>query len=507
MDEFNKNNLNDEELESIVEAPNNLEEITQIDDDIKLDVITDLSSVNNDEEVQTLNEFYGVDEPITEENIDNETFDNNSFGEGHYENTYVPNLSFEEPRPSKTRSKGLKVFIMILSFVLVAAISASAGYIAANYKSSSNSTSKNAVADINLEKRPSGNTDSYAKVIKRAAESVVSILVYSNEDNSAASVASGVVYSKDGYIVTNDHIYDDISNAKFLVKFSNGKEYKASYVAGDIRSDLAVIKLDKNVSDLKPASFGDSDEIIIGEEVVTIGYPSSYGDSETVTSGIISATNRRVTNSTTNYASSFIQTDATINPGNSGGALCNMYGQVIGITSSKLAGEVYEAVSYAIPTKTMKRVVQSLIKDGSVKDRAKLGITYTEINSINAELMNVPTGIYISSISKDSGLYGQGFSKSDIITHVNDKEITNSEVLLEEIESSKAGDSIKLTIYKSKSKKSKDVTVKLSADAGSSSYNTKNDDDPIDFFGSEEKDDKDNSSEDSNSKTFDFPLD
>ena len=502
MDEFN-NNINNDNQDENFESNESVNDI-ETEEDIDLDVLNDLDSFKEEEDAGILNEFYGVDEPISKD----ETVENNFFDtETMHPNAYVPNLSFEEARPSKNKTKGLKVFCTLLSFVLVAAISASIGYIAGNNTPNSNSTTKNNAVNIDLEKRPNGEVSSYSEVVGSVTKSVVSILVYSDDDNSAASVASGVVYSKDGYIVTNDHIYDSISNAKFLVRFSDGKEHKASYVAGDVRSDLAVIKLDNKVSNLKPAKFGNSDELIIGEEVVTIGYPSSYGDSETVTSGIISATNRRVTNSSTNYASSFIQTDATINPGNSGGALCNMHGQVIGITSAKLAGDVYDAISYAIPTKTMKRVVESLIKDGAVKDRAKLGITYTELNSINAESMEVPKGVYIASISNDSGLYGQGFSKGDIITHVNDNEITSSEVLLEAIESSRAGDSIKLTIYKSKSKKSKNINVKLSADVGSSSYNKKSseNDDPLEIFDNDEK--NNNSSDDSNSKTFDFPLD
>ena len=492
MDNFEKEKLNEEfenkeaenvEQDSIIPIEDTLES----DEDIELDI-----NFLEDEEVETLNDFYGVNEQVINENDSTHT--------DVHVNTYVPNLSFEEARPEKKKSKGLKIFCLILAFVLVASISASAGYIASNYKPSNKASIK-----VNLEKRPQGEVSSYSQVVAKTTQSVVSILVYSDDNDSAASVASGVVYSKDGYIVTNDHIYDSISNAKFLVRFNDGKEYKASYVAGDIRSDLAVIKLDKEVSNLKPATFGNSDEIIVGEEVITIGYPSSFGDSETVTSGIISATNRRVTNSSTNYASSFIQTDATINPGNSGGALCNMHGQVIGITSSKLAGDVYDAVSYAIPTKTMKRVVESLIKDGAVKNRAKLGITYTELNSVTAGSMKLPRGVYIATISKDSGLYGKGFSKGDVITHVNDKEITNSEVLLEVIEQSYAGDSIKLTIHKSKSKKSKNVTVKLSADVGSSSYNKNINQDVPDLF--DDKGSSHDNSDDNDSKTFDFPLD
>ena len=265
---------------------------------------------------------------------------------------------------------------------------------------------------------------------------------------------------------------------------------------------------------MKPARFGNSDKLEIGEEVLALGYPSQYGDSVTLTKGIVSAPKRRVSNTTTNYASTFIQTDATINPGNSGGALCNLYGQVIGITSSKLAGDEYDAVSYAIPTTTMKKVVSALIADGSVSYRAKLGITYSEIGTVAAELNKLPKGVYIGTISTDSGLHNKGFGEGDVITHVNGKVIESGDVLLDVIENSVAGDTIELTIYKTAKKTSSTVKVKLGQDKGSSSYSTKESNNSsssnfgFDFgFGNDNKDSSSSDSSEDSSKTFDFPLD
>lgn len=419
-------------------------------------------------------------------------------------------FEYQPPKPEKIKNKGLRIFTVILAFVLVAGVSASAGYIFSELKNNTNKTtssSVNSAPKIELEKRPNTSLSSYTEVANKVDKSVVSIMVYSTDTSSYGS-ASGVVYSKDGYIITNDHIYDELPNAKFLIRFSNGKEVKASYIAGDVRSDLAVLKLDEKVKDLVPANFGDSDEIVLGEEVVALGYTSDYGDSATLTKGIISATKRRVQSQSTNYASTFIQTDATINPGNSGGALCNMHGQVIGITSSKLAGDVYEAVSYAIPTTTMKKVVTSLIKDGSVTYRAKLGITYKEITTVVAESNKLPKGIYIGTISSDSGLYNKGFSEGDVITHINGQEIITSDVLLNILDNSSAGDTVELTIYKVSSKVSENVKVKLSQDKGSSSYTTKsNNDSNYDFNFDFDNDSSDDNSNSENPKTFDFPLD
>ncbi len=491
MDEF----LNEQEIPEV----ENFDELTD-------DNVQELLLENEEQIITDTNEESFVSDFGENVNEDDYLFDNPI--------PEIQQVVYETPKPQKIKNKGLRVFASILVLVLIAAISASAGYIASDYKHSSSSkkvtSSQNKAPKIELAEKPSEKTSSYTDIANIVNPSIVSIMVY-NSSTAEYGLASGVVYSDEGYIVTNDHIYDSVPNAKFLVRFSDGTEVKADYVAGDVRSDLAVLKLKEKVKSLKPATFGDSNKVELGEEVLALGYPSQYGDSVTLTKGIVSAPKRRVSNTTTNYASAFIQTDATINPGNSGGALCNLYGQVIGITSSKLAGDEYDAVSYAIPTATMKKVVSALITDGSVSYRAKLGITYSEIGTVTAEMNKVPKGVYIGTISTDSGLYNKGFGEGDIITHVNGKEITAGEVLLDVIDNSTAGDSIELTIYKTAKKTSETVDVKLGQDKGSSSYTTKENknntssDFNFDFgFGGDN-----NSSESSgdSSKTFDFPLD
>lgn len=437
----------------------------------------------------------------------------NCSGAENYQRQSAPDYSYFEPRPQKTKNKGLRVFCALLAVVLIVSLSICGGYFAGKGKSSSTNAGGK-VSESELASRPEDDSelsDNYSVAFEKVNKSVVSILVYSTETQTITGSVSGVIYSEDGYIVTNDHVYEDTPKAQFMVRLYNGKEYKASFVAGDTRSDLAVIKLNDKVKGLKAAVFGNSDDVVVGEPVITVGYPFSYGSSATVSHGIISAKDRRVTGTSTNYASTFLQTDAVINPGNSGGALCNMYGQVIGITSSKLAGDEYDAVSYAIPTKTMNKVVTSLINDGCVTDRAKLGITYTEINSITAETSSVPVGVCIKSISDDSGLANKGFVENDIITHVNGTEITTSDILLKVIEDSKAGDTIELTVYKTKNKTSKTVSVKLLADKGTSSYSTESssgtsDGGVFEIPDKSDNSDSENSGSDS-SKTFDFPLD
>ncbi len=518
MDDFN-NKLNEEqENNDIASFSDNSENENEINSD-ENEISSENSHKNDaceavDETEQHID--IEVDEPVSN-GAEADNYQSTPFKVNYQQ--YVPDFSFAEPRPQKVKNKGLRVFSIILVSILVITLSVSAGYFAAVYNGSANGGGVANYPTLDLENRPEDDSEifgTYSEAFSHVNESVVNIMVYSPSGSGNVGSASGVIYSKDGYIVTNDHIYESVPKAKFIVRLSNGKEYKASFVAGDTRSDLAVIKIDEKVNNLKVANFGDSNDVFVGEQVITVGYPSSYGDSATLTHGIISAVDRRVTSTTTSYASSFLQTDAAINPGNSGGALANMYGQVIGITSSKLAGDAYDAVSYAIPTVTMKRVVSSLIKDKCVADRAKLGITYTEVNSLASEANNIPVGVLISTISSESDLDGKGFGVGDVITHVNGTEITNSDILLKVIENSKAGDSIDLTIYKTESKKSKTVEVKLLADKGTSSYTTKestqsgeNSFGIEDFYGFGNDDDNSSKNEDkdsNSSKAFDFPL-
>ncbi len=521
MDEFNKNDpqenedtdVNSDNIETYVGEINTPDNIDKENSDGSAEAVFD-DELFDETAIEMTSDTENLNEPqYYEEAVNDYTNTTNNTNQ-----QYIPDFSYAEPRPERVKNRGLKVFCFTLALVLIISLSVSAGYFVAVYNGATSNTSTITVPKLELEDRPDNDSEifsDYSEVFASVNESVVNIMVYSPTDSSNVGSASGVIYSKDGYIVTNDHIYEGIPNAKFLVRLSNGKEYKASFVAGDTRSDLAVIKINDKVNSLKVATFGNSNDVFVGEQVITVGYPSSYGDEATLTHGIISAVNRRVTNTTTSYASSFLQTDAAINPGNSGGALANMYGQVVGITSSKLAGDAYDAVSYAIPTVTMKKVVTSLIKDGCVTNRAKLGITYTEVNSLTAEANDVPVGVYIGTISSDSDLYNRGFDEGDIITHVNGTEITNSDILLDVIENSNAGDSIELTIYKTKDKTSDTLSVKLLADKGSSSYNSKNTTESSDNnfgfddfsgFGNSDSSQPDSDDKSDSSKTFDFPL-
>lgn len=375
-----------------------------------------------------------------------------------------PTVTFSSvTEADKQSSNGIKVFFSIIAVAVLLVIAVSTGFIFG--KNTSNSIKPPVFNTTSLNNKvENAFTSDYTKIFNSVKDSVVSITVWT-EKKGAVSSASGVIYKENGYIVTNDHIYSDVSSPKFLVTLANGKEYDAEFIAGDTRSDLAVLKID--ATGLKTAVFGNSAEVVIGEQVVAVGFPSGAGTLPILTNGIISSNGLRVT-TTSSYSTKMLQTNTAINPGSSGGALVNMYSQVIGITSAKLAGEEYDSVGYAIPSVTVVNIVDSLIKNGYVADRGRLGITYTEVDYIYSKAQNMPRGIYIQSVSEDSDFVGK-LKKGDIITHVNDIEITDSEILLDIIEQTKPGSTLSFTVKRS-SGEVESVFGVLIADKGSSSY-------------------------------------
>lgn len=402
------------------------------------------------------------------------TFSGREYSSVYNEVNYTP-VKDEEVVSNR---KGLKVFALIMALVILLTGSCLAGYFVGK-----NGITLTGKSVIDLAARPT-DTDELtpAQVYKKVSPSVVGIAIYDSEGKGGN--ATGIVLSANGYIVTNDHIYSEIVNPKFKVFTSDGKEYEAKYIGGDLISDVAVLKVDG--AQFTPATFGNSDELYCGQNVVAIGNPNGAMMPSSVTEGIISATDYRITGSS-NYSTKAIQTTSAINPGSSGGALVDMYGHIIGVTYLKTASSAYDNVGFAIPTTVMKRVADELISDGKVVSRAKLGITYQEITSIIAEIKGYNhVGILIASVSEDSGLYGIA-KEGDFITHINGQEIVNSSVVLDIVENSKAGDIITLTII-SESGATRTVQAELKANPGQSSYKT-----------------SDNSGSQNNNGIFDFP--
>ena len=426
-------------------------------------------------------------QPDDTEPISDTEHTNPQFFEQKYTPVYNPvNYTPVEPIADyKPMSKGLKVFALIMAAVILLTGSCVTGYFLG--RNSVSNIGGGEKPKVNLAARPTDSDEmTTAQVYDKVNKYVVGILTYNQAGDGGN--ASGIIYSKDGYIVTNDHIYAEIAAPKFKIYTSDGKEYEAEYVAGDKISDLAVLKI-KN-GEFEPATFGNSDEIYSGQNVVAIGRPNGAENESTITNGVISSVNERVQNAT-NYSARLIQTNCAINPGNSGGALVDMYGHIVGVTASKLAGTVYDNVGYAIPTTVMKRIVDELISKGKVVTRARLGITYTAINSALAEINGYKhTGLLIASVAEDSGLYGKA-EEGDFITHINGVAVTRDDIVLDIIEKCSAGDKISVTIINNAGEE-KTVEAVLKANIGESSYTTE----AI----------KGDNSEEGSGGTFDFPF-
>ena len=461
MDEFNNLNNNDEVINDDANTSEVETSVETNEPEINMEEVEpEVVESQPEEAEQTFG--YNNDGFDTQENTaENNAFYNNDNMPVWNKVEYSPVGRIEDYRPM---GKGLKIFCAVMALVMLLTATTAAGYFMGRGSVTNRYVGSN--VDVDLAARPTDvDPNTPAQVYEMLNESIVGIRVY-NEAGDAGD-ASGVIYSKDGYIVTNDHIYSEIGAPKFKVFTYDGTEYDAVYVAGDTVSDLAVLKIE-NGKNFKAATFGDSETLINGESVVAIGRPSDATDFSSITSGIISLTSRRV-KTTSSYTARLIQTDSAINPGSSGGALVNMYGQVVGITSSKLAGVEYDAIGFAIPTKTMKRVVEQLISGGKVTDRAKLGITYTEVNSVTAEIEKYESvGLMVVSVGEDSDIYGK-VGEGDMITHVNGVLITNDEIVLDIIEDSKAGDTVSLTVLM-KNGSVADFDVKLRANISQSSY-------------------------------------
>lgn len=367
---------------------------------------------------------------------------------------------------TKTPHTGMKVFLGIAAVTLAVCILLTAGFLAGKELNLSG-TNK---APAGVTTKPVGEkTLTDAEVYEAVHKSIVGILVY-NADGSY-STATGVVFNDQGYVISNDHIYSGAVGAKFILVSWDGKEHEAHYVAGDTRSDLSVLKTED--TDLVPATFGDSNTVVVGESALAIGCTAGAYEDPILTVGIISSASRRVTSSTTSYSTKFIQTDSAINPGSSGGALVNAYGQVVGITSSKIAATGYDGTGFAIPSNVAVANANLLIEKGYVAGRAKLGITYTENDLVITKLNpNKVRGLEIQSIAKESPLSGIGVAVGDVIVGINDTPVTQGDTVLDVIESKKAGDSIVLSIYSANKKTTGVYTVTLIEDEGGSSYQT-----------------------------------
>ena len=305
---------------------------------------------------------------------------------------------------------------------------------------------------LTLTPQPQSEAHTLQTIYQENIRSIVSIW---GDAGTSYSFGTGVVMSADGYIITNAHVIEGCSSVEVILQ--DDSSYEALLVGMDVSTDLAVLKIDAR--GLDAAVFGDSNQLQVGDTVVAIGNPLGQELRGTMTDGIISAINRDV--DVDGHSMVLIQTTAALNSGNSGGALINSYGQVVGITNMKMSAydDTVEGLGFAIPTTTVKRVVDDLIRQGYVSGEPTIGITCHTVTREMAEEYDLPLGVYVDSVQQDSDAKKQGIFPGDVIVEANGQSITTTEELLALKEGMEAGDVIHFRLWRSGGYLERDVTL------------------------------------------------
>ena len=382
----------------------------------------------------------------------------------------------------------------------------------------------NKAGGTSVAKNKANLNNESTKAYKSVKDSVVSVINLQNRQSSSSiyslfgqssgqsssgklqtvSEGSGVIYKKNGgsaYIVTNNHVVSGSNALKVIM--SNGKEVSAKIVGTDSTTDLAVLRISAaNVKTV--ASFGNSNDIAAGQDVLAIGSPMGSEYANTVTKGIISAKNRTIRAKSGAAATSVIQTDAAINSGNSGGPLINMAGQVIGINSMKLVsdtnGSNVEGMGFSIPSNEVVRIINQLVKNGKIT-RPSLGVGLIDLSSVSQDqqssVLKLPSrvtkGAVVMTITDGGAAKSAGIKKYDVITKSGNKSVTDVSSLRTALYKYKVGQSAKVTYYRNG--KAHTVTVKLTENDSSANSSS-------DSESSQQESDQDQQSQDNDDAGF-----
>jgi len=362
--------------------------------------------------------------------------------------------AFGEIKFRKNNKKNyFKSFLKVVSFILIAALS---GGITAQYVINKGSVPKDGSGFLESNLLQNDNVNGvYDNSVSQVAQKVLPAVV--GISNKAEGRGSGIIYKSDGFIITNYHVIEDATEIK--VKLSNDNILDAKVVGSDAISDLAVIKVEAN--NLPIAKLGDSSKLRVGDLAIAIGNSIGEQYAGTVTAGIISALNRKINivNKKTGEQTLYkvIQTDAAINLGNSGGALCNIYGEVIGINSLKINSVIgSEGTGFAISTNEAKAIIDDLMTYGKVI-RPAIGIYGGTAISVSNDGV---AGVYVQEVIRGSGAAVAGILPTDIITEVGGKRVKNMEELSKVLEKYKVGSRVVCKIWRSG--KIKEISITLS---------------------------------------------
>ena len=415
-----------------------------------------------------------MDNNFEEKNINGDKPDSvNAFDENNQQNPYLPPQdimpspqgSCPPPvqKPKKQLSLGcfwtLVSAVIVLFIIVVVLVVLIAGMAA---KSDSSASLLNSIANQNVERvvielptaeKPVLEEEFYANeetglltpvgVAKTILPSQVQIKAFEEVPYSPVSTGSGIIVTADGYIVTNAHVVD--GSTGLAVEFYDGTEEEAVIVGMDKKSDLAVIKVEKD--GLTPAQFGTSSNLVIGEAVALAG--AGAGFENTVTYGYVTGLGREIN---TDYIHSSailcIQSDAALNPGNSGGALVNMYGQVVGIAVAIMNHETYENIGFSIAVDDAVPIIEDLIAVGYVKTRTKVGISYVEIGDALASSYEIESGLCVMEIDPTCSVASSGLLPYDIITEMDGERVHGADKISRILAGKVPGDTLTLTVYR-----------------------------------------------------------
>ena len=389
----------------------------------------------------------------------------------------------QQPGGGRKKQKKMPKAVAVAGLALLFGVVSSATFLTSNIigsrilglnetAESDSGSSRTVAGSASLSRTSSVVTSDVSDIVENVMPSIVSITNMSIEEvqnffggiseQKSESAGTGIIISQNDselLIVTNNHVVE--GNDTLTVTFDDGNSVEANIKGTDSEYDVAVIAVplddisDDTMDSIAVATLGDSTSLRVGEPAIAIGNALGYGQS--VTTGVISALNRSVsetdsqTGEVTESSAKLIQTDAAINPGNSGGALVNASGEVIGINSSKLVGETVEGVGYAIPISDVSDLIENLMNQETKtrvaeEDQGYIGITGMSVSSEYSQQLNMPSGVYVSEVTPGGGADAAGMTRGCIITAIDGTTVDGMEALQEQLRYYAAGETVTLTI-------------------------------------------------------------
>ena len=400
---------------------------------------------------------------------DNSTHTKPSYQYSYTPPTYNENYTHTKPKKVKKEKKKYGAGVVAVACILAVIIGALSGGTVSYFFNTLTDTQvpttnlPNNNVNINIDKTAETVVEAVAEKVTPSVVGIrttTSVMNFFGGTQEASGDGSGVIYSSEGYIITNYHVISDATSNKTASKIevfldsASSKSYSATLVGYNISADLAVIKI--NATGLPAIEFADSDKLKVGQYVITVGNPGGLEFMDSVTYGVVSGLNRVVSASS---GIELIQTDAAINPGNSGGALVNSKGELVGINSSKIVSEEFEGMGFAIPSNLVLEICKNIIKKEN-EPEPYVGISVSERYTPEVlKYYGYPVGAVVLSVADGSPADDAGIERGDIITQFGDTEITEYTMLEEAVKSSSPNDVVTVKLYRSGKNYSAKITV------------------------------------------------